>query len=50
MPARLSRQVWERTGGNPYWLCELLVTASGHEVITAEIPKAVGEVEALVGA
>lgn len=29
VPARLSRQVWERTGGNPYWLCELLVTASG---------------------
>lgn len=29
VPARLSRQVWERTGGNPYWLSELLVSASG---------------------
>jgi DNA-binding CsgD family transcriptional regulator len=29
VPARLSRQVWERTGGNPYWLCELLATAYG---------------------
>lgn len=29
VPARLSRQIWERTGGNPYWLCELLVTANG---------------------
>jgi DNA-binding CsgD family transcriptional regulator len=29
VPARLSRLVWERTGGNPYWLCELLVTATG---------------------
>lgn len=29
IPARLSTQLWERTGGNPYWLCELLVTSSG---------------------
>jgi DNA-binding CsgD family transcriptional regulator len=29
VPARLSKQVWERTGGNPYWLCELLVTTTG---------------------
>jgi DNA-binding CsgD family transcriptional regulator/predicted ATPase len=28
-PAELSRPVWERTGGNPYWLCELLAAKAG---------------------
>lgn len=29
VPERVSRAVWQRTGGNPYWLTELLATAGG---------------------
>jgi DNA-binding NarL/FixJ family response regulator len=31
VPAAVARTVWERTGGNPYWLTELLVTTGGFE-------------------
>jgi DNA-binding CsgD family transcriptional regulator len=29
VPAEAARAVWERTGGNPYWLTELLAAAEG---------------------
>lgn len=29
VPANVAEAVWERTGGNPYWLTELLATAGG---------------------
>ena len=31
VPPTVARAVWERTGGNPYWLTELLVTTRGLE-------------------
>jgi DNA-binding CsgD family transcriptional regulator len=30
VPARVVQAVWERTGGNPYWLTELVAAAGSH--------------------
>ncbi len=31
VPPEVAHAVWERTGGNPYWLTELLAAADGHD-------------------
>jgi DNA-binding CsgD family transcriptional regulator/predicted ATPase len=40
LPARLTRAVWERTGGNPYWLTELIAAAADPESLaTMPVPE-----------
>jgi DNA-binding CsgD family transcriptional regulator len=41
VPAEVSTAVWERTGGNPYWITELLATTGGGEpasLVRAPLP------------
>jgi len=41
VPPDVARAVWERTGGNPYWLTELLATTGGpdpHALARAPLP------------